>query len=153
MFEDIDNVVREPQFQQHGAARGGKCTGRQHQNLDSTGFEAQNLSKIGSIPIAKSLFSSHKKFAHIQRSIQSIHSAKSVIYGSTFFGARKFYNDEFDFKKEPLHPHDRRKIRFGLKSVVDFIAQLDLQNLRAYLTESEGSGERLAQRSNVSQNS
>ena len=39
--------------------------------------------------------------------------------------------------KSPLHPNDRRKIRFGLKSMFDFIIQLDLHNLMDLLKKPD----------------
>ena len=66
----------------------------------------------------------------------ALHRAKSYVYGSTFFGEKKFYADEFDFTKEPLHPHKRRQLRFGLKSLVDFVIQLDIENLKICLQKS-----------------
>ena len=54
-----------------------------------------------------------------------------------FSGKKNFYAEEFDFKKDPIHPEDRRKIRFGLKSAVDFITQLDVENLRSCLYEPD----------------
>ena len=83
----------------------------------------------------RTLFPASKKFPQIHRSLSSIHNAKSFVYSSNFFGLKKFYNDEFDFSKAPLHPDERRKIRFGLKSIVDFVIQLDLQHLKSHLFE------------------
>ena len=89
------------------------------------------------LPTAQKLFSSPKTFSRVQRSINSVLSAKSYVYGSNFFGKKSFYRDEFDFKKGPLHPSDRRKIRFGLKSIAAFIVQLDVENLKTCLYERD----------------
>ena len=75
----------------------------------------------------------------IQRSLSSINTAKSFAYSSNFFGLKKFYGEEFNFKTAPLHPPDRRKIRFGLKSIVDFVIQVDIQNLKTHLSSSNSS--------------
>ena len=80
-----------------------------------------------------------QKYFAVQRSLNSILSAKSHVYTSTFFGKNNFYAEEFDFKKDPIHPLDRRKIRFGLKSIVDFIIQLDVENLKTCLKENDSS--------------
>ena len=79
------------------------------------------------------LFRPPSNYSRIQRNLSSIFKAKSHIYGSTFFGEKKFYAEEFDFTKEPLHPNKRRQLRFGLKSLVDFIIQLDIENLKICL--------------------
>ena len=103
--------------------------------------------------MARSLFPSPGIFSHIQRSSISLHTAKGHIYGSTFFGKKAYYGDEFDFKKQPLHPHDRRKIRFGLKGLVDFIIQLDLENLKACLYEDDANVKNFTQNLSVQQDS
>ena len=88
-------------------------------------------------PMAYNLFSSPKTFSKIKRSLSSVFAAKSHLYSSTFFGSKVFYNDEFDFKKEPIHPGSRRQIRFGLKSVVDFVIQMDIENLKTVLHQDD----------------
>ena len=92
-----------------------------------------------SSPIKRSLFSDPGKFSHIQRSLSSLHLAKSHVYSNNFFGQKRFFGEEFDFSKTPLHPRDRRKVRFGLKSIVDFIIQLDVENLKTCLKENDSS--------------
>ena len=72
-------------------------------------------------PVTRRLFSGSKDFSYIFRSLQSVQNAKSCIYSTSFFGEKKFYADDFDFSKAPLHPENRRKIRFGLKSILDFV--------------------------------
>ena len=89
-----------------------------------------------SSPVNRSIFSATCKFSYIQRSLASIYNAKPHVYSNTFFGLKKFYGDEFDFKSS-LHPNDRRKIRFGLKSNVDFIIQLDFHILMDLLTKPD----------------
>ena len=107
----------------------GQCDGSATQNINLS----NNLNQNFSIPMARSLFSPTSNFSKIQRSLPSLYTAKSHVYGSTFFGKKACYSCDFDFKKQPIHPHDRRKIRFGLKGLVDFIIQLDLENLKACL--------------------
>ena len=68
------------------------------------------------------------------------------MYTTSFFGDKKFYNDEFDFKKAPLHPDNRRKIRFGLKSILDFIVQMDLHKLRTDILEADSKVEKFTAR-------
>ena len=95
--------------------------------------------------LERSLFTSPNSASHIRRSLSSINSAKSFVYGSTFFGDKKFYADEFDFKSGPLHPSDRRKIRFGLKSIADFVTQLDLHHLKSSFVESDPTVEKFSE--------
>ena len=102
-------------------------------NFDRSGESKQNRE----IPSAHRLFPSPKSFCRIQRSLSSILSAKSRVYSSTFFGKKSLYAEEFDFKKDPIHPEDRRKIRFGLKSAVDFVIQLDVENLKSCFNEPD----------------
>ena len=92
------------------------------------------------------LFNDTKSAYHIRRSLSSMNSAKSFIYSSTFFGERKFYADEFDFKSGPLNPTDRRKIRFGLKSIADFVTQVDLHHLKSCFLESDPTVEKFTDR-------
>ena len=92
------------------------------------------------------LFTNSKSASHIRRSLSSINSAKAFVYSSTFFGDRKFYADEFDFKSGPIHPTDRRKIRFGLKSIADFVIQVDLHHLKSCFLESDPTVEKFTDR-------
>ena len=89
------------------------------------------------IPMAQKLFSSPKTFNKVRRSLSSVLAAKSYVYGCTFFGCKNLYNEEYNFKKEPIHPATRRELRFGLKSIVDFIIQMDVENLKTCLHQND----------------
>ena len=152
LFEDLSEVIRVSPLEHSKVCSKPAEAGVATENVYGNFNQPANTSFRMDIPAAKSLFSSPKKFSHIQRSVHSLHSAKSVIYGSTFFGPRKFYGEEFDFSKEPIHPTDRRRIRFGLRSVVDFVIQLDLQNLNVCMSEPDMIGETFLDRGQSSLN-
>ena len=120
----------------------GPATGRQSRFSNISPDEPRDFIQNSNIPIAQRLFQSPKSFSRVRRSLSSVLSAKSFVYGTTFFGPKNYYSDEFDFTKEPLHPAHRRKIRFGLKSIVDFITQLDVENLKSYLNEPDAAVEK-----------
>ena len=137
MFEDLGQFVRKSSMRDVSKGNGGTGESQYIKNLHTNFKEERVDGYEHELPMSRSLFSSPSKFSNIQRSLSSIHNAKSFVYSANFFGTKKFYSDEFDFKKTPLHPSDRRKIRFGLKSLVDFVIQLDLYNLKELLLESD----------------
>ena len=65
-----------------------------------------------------------------------MNKARSFKYGSRAFGHKKWYKENFNIKEGLRSNEDRRKFRFGLKSNVDFLIQLDLMNLKAKLLET-----------------
>ena len=121
MFDDLGQFVRSQQTQESPGNNRG--SGANYDTFHNQNIVANNEAEL---PIQRTLFPPPSKFSHILRSLVSIHNAKSFVYSSNFFGLKKYYTEEFDFSKSPLHPRERRKIRFGLKSIVDFIIQLDL---------------------------
>ena len=112
---------------------GRSVTGQFIKGFSVDSNEVENFQRSPNFSISRSLFPETKAIPQIQRSLYSINTAKSFAYSSNFFGLKKYYGDEFNFKIAPLHPADRRKIRFGLKSIVDFVIQLDVQNLKTHL--------------------
>ena len=69
--------------------------------------------------------------------MSSINTAKSFVYGSRAFGQQHWYKETFKVCRS-LHTNaDRRKFRFGLKSNIDFLIQLDIQNLKSILANKE----------------
>ena len=101
----------------------------------------------------KSMFVALKTFPHLRRSLFSLNSARSHIYSASYFGNSKWYSEGVDFGKTALTTHERRKIRFGLKSNVDFLVQLDMHNLKQILSENQSNVERFTDRlSNESNN-
>ena len=84
--------------------------------------------------INRKLFEKNDRFGHINKSLSSLNSAKSLQYGSKFFGLQKWYTDDFNVSQKMQTNVDRRKFRFGLKSNVDFLIQLDIENLIFHLT-------------------
>ena len=135
LFEELGNCIRKPQ--KNEGVHSGTNKGTFNEEVLSNINRENHVNYSFSSPIKRSLFSDPSKFSHIQRSLSSLHLAKSHVYSNNFFGQKRFFGEEFDFSKAPLHPRDRRKVRFGLKSIVDFIVQLDLHNLKELLTEPE----------------
>lgn len=71
----------------------------------------------------------------LRKSLQSINTARAYKYGSKSFGERGWYTENFDVVKNLHSNMDRRKFRFGLKSNIDFLIQLDLENLKSCLID------------------
>ena len=132
MFTGLSEFVQRASTEPIYRASSGFDSGGLEPSMVNRDYANQYSPSFG-IPIAPKLFSSPKTFSRIRRSLNSVLAAKAYVCGSTFFGKKNFYDEEFDFKKGPLHPADRRKIRFGLKSAVDFIIQLDIENLKTCL--------------------
>ena len=137
MFSGLKDLVQNVSSRPAVKGPGENRSGSNDMFLGQEIFDSSNTSHNVDIPMARSLFSSPKNFSKIRRSLSSIFTAKSYVFCSTFFGQKSFYGDEFDFKKEPLHPNKRRQIRFGLKSIVDFIIQLDAENLKTCLLRED----------------
>ena len=135
LFEELGQFVRQPSVNENVRNRSRSNTGQTP--ASDSNIVNENVVFGVNPPVTRKLFSGTKNFSHIFRSLQSVQNAKSFIYSTSFFGEKKFYADDFDFNKTPLHPENRRKIRFGLKSILDFIVQLDLHSLRGVLLESD----------------
>ena len=67
------------------------------------------------------LFPKTPIFSHVRWSLTSVNKARSFQYGSKFFGNVKRYTDELKVVEKMDSNEDRRKFRFGFKSVVDFV--------------------------------
>ena len=46
---------------------------------------------------------------------------------------KKWYTEDFDISRGLKNNKSRRQFRFGLKSNVEFLVQLDLENLRFFV--------------------
>ena len=149
LFE-LGNFFRKPSPQEDERIGGVANIGVHYEKLINIVQENSEDYMLSST-INSNLISSPCKFSYIQRSLASIHNAKSHVYSNTFFGLKKFYGDEFDFKS-PLRPNYRRKIRFGLKSTVDFIIQLHLHNLMDLLTKPDPTVQRFTTRLDYAEN-
>ena len=66
----------------------------------------------------------------------SVNLARSYKYGSKPFGQKKWYKDDFDVVSGLRSNEARRKFRFGLKTNIEFLIQLDLENLKECLTKA-----------------
>ena len=59
------------------------------------------------------------------------------MYGSRAFGQQNWYKETFKVCRGLHSNADRRKFRFGLKSNIDFLIQLDIQNLKSILADKK----------------
>ena len=82
------------------------------------------------------LFNKLKQNPHLRKSLSTVNKARAFKYGSRAFGHKKWYKEDFNIKEGLRSNKDRRKFRFGLKSNVDFLIQLDILNLKAKLLEN-----------------
>ena len=85
----------------------------------------------------RKLFPKSPRFSHVRRSLASVNAARSFQYGAKFFGNAKRYTDELKVVEKMESNEDRRKFRFGLKSVVDFLIQIDFETLLECLTKTD----------------
>ena len=97
---------------------------------------------------SQKMFKSWEKYQFVKRSLSSINAARSQLYSSCFFGNEKWYTESCDFEKIIIHPIERRKFRFGLKSCVEFLIHLDIQNLRDCLSNDNYQAENFLNRLN-----
>ena len=79
------------------------------------------------------LFNKLQKKPHLRKSLSAVNKARAFNYGSRAFGNEKWYKENFDTQEGLKSNKERRQFRFGLKSNVDFLIQLDLWNLKALL--------------------
>ena len=79
------------------------------------------------------LFNKLQKNPHLRKSLSAVNKARAFNYGSRAFGNKKWYKENFDTQEGLKSNKERRQFRFGLKSNVDFLIQLDLWNLKALL--------------------
>ena len=81
------------------------------------------------------LFSNLKLYPKLRQSLNSVNSARAYKYGSRAFGQKSWYTENFDIATGLKSNADRRKFRFGLKSNVDFLIQLDIEGLKQCLSD------------------
>ena len=85
----------------------------------------------------RKLFPKSPRFSHVRRSLASVNAARSFQYGAKFFRNTKWYTDELKVVEKMDSNEDRRKFRFGLKSVVDFLIQIAFETLLECLTKTD----------------
>ena len=78
-----------------------------------------------------------QKNPHLRKSLASLNTAKSFVYSSRAFGQQNWYKESFNVLRGLRSNADRRKFRFGLKSNIEFLVQLDIQNLKTLLVEKD----------------
>ena len=72
-------------------------------------------------------FSTLEVYPKLRQSLPSINSARAFKYGSRAFGQKSWYSESFDIAKGLKTNADRQKLRYGLKSNVDFLIQVTLR--------------------------
>ena len=85
--------------------------------------------------LGRILYSKLQKFPRLRQALSSVNAARAFKYGSRAFGHKRWYSEEFDITRG-LKTKSRQQFRFGLKSNVEFLIQLDLENLRTCLLDS-----------------
>ena len=83
------------------------------------------------------VYSKLQKNPHLRKSLSSLNTAKSFVYGSRAFGQQSWYKETFNVCRSLHSNAERRKFRFGLKSNIDFLIQLDIQNLKTILADKK----------------
>ena len=94
------------------------------------------LSNPPGAEICRILYSKLQKFPHLRRALSSVNAARAFKYGSRSFGQKRWYTEDFDISRGLKTNKNRRQFRFGLKSNVEFLIQLDLENLRSCMLDS-----------------
>ena len=110
-------------------------------NAGSTNLKSQLLRKLLAADQSDNddgefLFNKLQKNPHLRKSLSAVNRARAFKYGSRAFGHKKWYKENFDTREGLRTNEDRRKFRFGLKSNIDFLIQLDVLNLRAHLQDN-----------------
>ena len=103
------------------------CPGTILRNLISKDTSVEERGRI--------MFSKLSKYPTLRKSLKAINTARSYKYGSKTLGKNTWYSENFDVVKGLHSNRERRKFRFGLKSNVDFLLELDLANLKNCLLD------------------
>ena len=103
------------------------CPGTIPQNFNGKDASVEERGRI--------MISKLTKYPPLRRSLASINTARSYKYGPRAFGKNTWYSENFDVVKGLRSNTERRKFRFGLKSNVDFLIELDLANLKNCLLD------------------
>ena len=81
------------------------------------------------------LFTTLKKHPRFRHSLPSINAARAFKYGSRSFGRKQWYTEDFNVIRGLKSADERRTFRFGSKSNVGFLIQLDLETLKSCLLD------------------
>ena len=85
--------------------------------------------------IGRVLYSKLKKYPHLRQALSSVNAARAFKYGSRAYGHKRWYTEDFNISRGLRTTKSRRQFRFGLKSNVEFLIQLDLENLRSCILD------------------
>ena len=75
--------------------------------------------------------------------LENLHAARAHKYGYAQFGPKSWYKESKNISKKFKTQTDRRKFRIGLKSIIDFINQLNVIDLEELLGKGESEGFKL----------
>ena len=87
------------------------------------------------VDIGRVLYSKLQKYPHLRQALSSVNAARAFKYGSRAYGQKKWYTEDFNISRGLKSNKSRRQFRFGLKSNVEFLIQLDLENLRSCILD------------------
>ena len=107
---------------------------------NSKSFEANLIKTILDNPHpdtydGQCVYAKLQKNPNLRKSLASLNTARAYLYGSRAFGLKSWYKESFDVFRGLRSNAERRKFRFGLKSNIDFLIQLDVQNLKTCLLD------------------
>ena len=88
------------------------------------------------VEIGRVLYSKLQKYPHLRQSLPSVNAARAFKYGSRAYGQKKWYSEDFNISRGLRSNKSRRQFRFGIKSNVEFLIQLDLENLRSCILDT-----------------
>ena len=109
-------------------------------NYNGKSFEANLIKTILDNPHpnyddGQRVYAKLRKNPNLRKSLASLNTARAYLYGSRAFGLKSWYKESFDVFKGLRSNAERRKFRFGLKGNIDFLIQLDVQNLKTCLQD------------------
>ena len=87
------------------------------------------------VEIGRVLYSKLQKYPHLRQALSYVNAARAFKYGSRAYGQKKWYTEDFNISRGLKSNKSRRQFRFGLKSNVEFLIQLDLENLRSCILD------------------
>ena len=75
--------------------------------------------------------------------LENLHAARSHKYGYAHFGSKFWDKESKNVARKFKSQTDRRKLRIGLKGLIDFINQLNIKDLEKLLKKGEAEGFKL----------
>lgn len=85
----------------------------------------------------EAVFKKLKNNTAARTNLSSIHAARTHKYGHVQFGPKSWYKESANISEKLTVQGDRKKFRWGLKSNVDFLNQLNMHDLMKYLLDGK----------------